>query len=230
VGLAWLGQACITTSQSSSSNGVNETVSGANVIVKTSTEWQVIAHEVGHTFGAVHDCVASTCNDGTTVNAQQCCPLSTSTCDAGGQFIMNPATSPAIQKFSPCSIGNICSAIGRNSVKTSCLISNKNVPTISDSQCGNGIVETGEDCDCGGEQGCGNNPCCDAKTCKFKTSAVCDPSNEDCCSSQCQFSSSGTVCRASTGQCDPQETCSGTSALCPADTTTSDGEYSFSLP
>jgi hypothetical protein len=44
VGLAWLGQACVTGSQgSSSSGGTNETVAGANVVVRTLQEWQVIA-------------------------------------------------------------------------------------------------------------------------------------------------------------------------------------------
>lgn len=223
VGLAWLGQVCVTSSQVASSTSGNETVSGANVVVRTSTEWQVVAHETGHTFGAVHDCTSSTCADGTTVASQQCCPLSAGTCDAGGAYIMNPSTGANIQKFSPCSIGNICSAIGRNNVRTSCLAANKDVATITGSQCGNGIVESGEDCDCGGTTGCGNNACCDATTCKFKTAAVCDPSNEDCCTSTCQFSGNGTVCRASTGVCDPQEVCSGTTATCPADSTAPDG-------
>jgi Metallo-peptidase family M12 len=39
VGLAWLGQACVSDAQVSS----GETVSGANVVARTSTEWQVIA-------------------------------------------------------------------------------------------------------------------------------------------------------------------------------------------
>jgi hypothetical protein len=43
VGLAWLGQACVTGSQGSNSTSGSETVAGANVVVRTSTEWQVIA-------------------------------------------------------------------------------------------------------------------------------------------------------------------------------------------
>ena len=45
VGLAWLGQACVNTAQTmnSSDGSGTETVSGANVVAKTSTEWQVIA-------------------------------------------------------------------------------------------------------------------------------------------------------------------------------------------
>lgn len=234
VGLAWLGQACVntamttntsTTGSGASTGSGDETVSGANVVIRTqgASEWQIIAHETGHTFGAVHDCTSQTCADANTVNSQQCCPLSGSTCDAGEQYIMNPSTSQGISKFSPCSVGNICSAIGRNSVKTECLTDNKQVTTISGQQCGNGIVEPGEECDCGGTEGCGDNACCDPTTCKFKASAVCDDSNEDCCRN-CQLASNGTVCRSSTGSCDPQETCSGTSATCPADVTAPDGQ------
>ncbi|KAI1003726.1 Disintegrin and metalloproteinase domain-containing protein B [Podosphaera aphanis] len=222
VGLAWLGQACVATAQVSGAPA-NETVSGANVVVRTATEWQVVAHEIGHTFGAVHDCTSSTCNDGATVLSQKCCPLSASTCDASGAYIMNPSTGANIQLFSPCTVGNICSAIGRNSVKTSCLTANKDITTITGSQCGNGIVEPGEDCDCGGTTTCGSNPCCDPTTCKFKANAVCDPSNEECCNQNCQLASTGTVCRASTGVCDPEELCSGTSATCPEDANSPDG-------
>jgi hypothetical protein len=223
VGLAWLGQVCVQGSQTPTSGNQSETIAAANVVVRTSPEWQVFAHETGHTFGAVHDCIDTTCSDGTATK-QQCCPLSKTTCNAGGQFIMNPSTGNGITKFSPCSIGNICSAIGRNSVKIGCLTNNRDVATITGSQCGNGIVESGEECDCGGPSGCGNNPCCDPNTCKLTANSVCDPTNEDCCTAQCTIAGAGTVCRPSTGTCDPQETCSGKSALCPADVTSPDGQ------
>ncbi|KAK3387200.1 Metallo-peptidase family M12-domain-containing protein [Podospora didyma] len=218
VGLAWLGQVCSDGSQTNP----NETVAGANVVVRTSTEWLVFAHETGHTFGAVHDCTLQACNEGLATR-QQCCPLASNSCDAGSRFIMNPSTGSGITNFSPCSIGNICTFLGRNSVRANCLANNRDVTTITGSQCGNGIVESGEDCDCGGEQGCDNNPCCNPKTCKFTANSKCDPSNEDCCTQQCQLMAAGAVCRASTGTCDPAETCSGTSPACPPDTTAPDG-------
>jgi hypothetical protein len=221
IGLSWLGQACVTGSSSSD----NETVASANVVVRTSQEWQVIAHESGHSLGAVHDCTSTTCSDGTTVKAQQCCPFSTSVCDAGGQFIMNPSSGSGITKFSACSIGNICSALGRGGVKSSCLVANKDVSIITASQCGNGIVEAGEECDCGGVSGCGNDTCCVPTTCKFTAGSQCDASNEECCTSTCQFATAGTVCRASSGVCDPQEICSGNNATCPPNTNAPDGMY-----
>lgn len=220
VGLAWLGQLCV----SNVIAGSGESVSGANVVARTSTEWQVIAHESGHTFGAVHDCNSQTCSDGSSENAQLCCPLSTSTCDAGSQFIMNPSTGNDISQFSACTVGNICSALLRNSVNSSCLSDNKGVTTLASEQsCGNGIVEGNEQCDCGGVAGCGNNPWCDGATCKFKNNAVCDPANDECCNSG-QFAANGTVCRASTGSCNPQEVCSGTAATCPPDKVAPNGQ------
>jgi choice-of-anchor A domain-containing protein len=54
------------------------------------------------------------------------------------------------------------------------------------SQCGNGIVESGEQCDGG-----------------------------SCCTGSCTFIASGTVCRSSAGICDVAEVCSGSSGACP---------------
>ena len=224
VGLAWLGQLCNGGSKSrqDTSGGV-QTVTGANVVARTSTEWQVFAHETGHTFGAVHDCDSTSCSNPNTAKSGQCCPVSSTGCDAQAQYLMNPFSSPGITRFSPCSVGNICSALGRKSVQSNCLSDNKGVVTITGHQCGNGIVEDGEDCDCGGPVGCAGNTCCNPSTCKFNTGAVCDRSSEECCTARCQYAASGTVCRASTGQCDPQEVCSGTNSTCPEDHTAKDG-------
>ncbi|KAJ5567312.1 hypothetical protein N7535_006618 [Penicillium sp. DV-2018c] len=218
VGVAWMGRLC---SSEVTTSGPNS-VTGANLVVRNSgSSWQVFAHESGHTFGAVHDCDESGCKDNLAASSQ-CCPLSASTCDANAEYIMNPYAKNTLTKFSQCTIGNICSAIGRNSIQSSCLSDNKGVVTITGSQCGNGIVEAGEDCDCGGEEGCADNACCDAKTCKFKDTAVCDDANDSCCN-KCQFAPADTVCRASTGPCDIEETCSGNSSSCPSNKYKDDG-------
>lgn len=220
VGVAWLAQACARGSRRAN-NG--QRVAGANVVIRTRSEWQIFAHEAGHIFGAVHDCDETACSN-TRVTGQSCCPLSENSCDAGGQFIMNPSARRDISEFSPCSIGNVCFGLRRLPGLSRCLTDNRNVETITDSQCGNGIVEVGEECDCGGDEDCANNPCCDARTCTFIGDAVCDPSNEACCNDQCRFASRGTTCRASTGGCDPEETCPGDTGTCPEDVTLDDGD------
>ncbi|OOQ90067.1 Disintegrin and metalloproteinase domain-containing protein B [Penicillium brasilianum] len=218
VGVSWMGRLCSSDLVSSGENSV----SGANVVVgNQGSTWQIFAHETGHTFGAVHDCDSDTCAQDLQ-DSSQCCPLSASTCNANAKYIMNPYSESSMTNFSPCTVGNICSAIGRNSIKSTCLSDNRGVVTISGSKCGNGIVEAGEDCDCGGEENCGDNACCDATTCKYKNNAVCDDSNDNCCT-QCQFTPANTVCRASTGACDIAETCSGNSSACPSDSYKDDG-------
>ncbi|KAH7361066.1 Metallo-peptidase family M12-domain-containing protein [Rhexocercosporidium sp. MPI-PUGE-AT-0058] len=209
VGIAWLGQLCVSSLRGSG----QQSVTGANVVVRTPGEWQVFAHESGHTFGAVHDCDASLCAAGA---SSQCCPFSQSGCDASGQFLMNPTSSRDMSEFSQCTIGNICSMMGSNVVRSRCLVNNVDVPTINGAQCGNGIVESGEQCDCGTAEECGDNSCCDPGTCQFRNNAVCDDANDACCNS-CQFATANTVCRASRGPCDLEEVCSGSSGSCPTD-------------
>src|SRR5579871_6798225 len=136
---------------------------------------------------------------------------------------MNPTTMDATNRFSECTIGNICSGFASKQVSTSCLTSNRNVTLITAGECGNGIVEEGEECDCGGTSGCAGNTCCDPTTCKFTTGSVCDDSNDVCCQN-CQFAPSTKVCRPSVdANCDPAETCTGNSSACPTDITKPDG-------
>lgn len=85
---------------------------------------------------------------------------------------------------------------------------------ISLEQCGNGIVEAGEECDPGQN---GDSACC-TSDCKLKSDAQCDPGNGSCCTAACTFSLSSQVCRPSKDdQCDVAETCTGSSAQCPTD-------------
>ncbi|ORX35582.1 Metallo-peptidase family M12-domain-containing protein [Kockovaella imperatae] len=214
VGVAWLGTLCQTTSNQQGSSFV----SGTGMSTAAKTEWTLISHEIGHGFGAIHDCT-----NGCSLSSP-CCPFSSNTCDAGGTFIMNPTTAASEQTFSQCTVGNICSGLGSNTVSSSCLATpGENQRTIiSLQQCGNGIVDPGEDCDPGSGS---NSSCCDASTCKFVSGAVCDPANSACCTSTCQFASAGTVCRpAVDATCDIAETCTGNNATCPPDVTEPDGK------
>ncbi|KAJ6573929.1 zinc metalloprotease [Mycena vulgaris] len=214
VGIAWLAVLC----QQSASISESSVVSGTAVSTAGLTEWQVIAHEIGHNFGAIHDC-ADGCNSTT-----PCCPLTANSCDANAQFIMSPVAQNGEKNFSPCSIGNICSLMtGTARTNTTCLQDpSSTVETISLQMCGNGIVEQGEDCD----PGLGvTSPCCDSETCKFKNGALCDPDSSPCCTGQCGFAPSTQVCRPpKDAKCDVQETCTGTSSSCPSDVVVPNGK------
>ncbi|KAG8768597.1 hypothetical protein FRC12_005463 [Ceratobasidium sp. 428] len=211
VGVAWLGQVCNTQSSGEPGN----VVSGTAVSTAGRTEWQVVAHEVGHNFGAIHDCTSGC------TGTSPCCPRTRSTCDSGSQFIMSPVSSSGEVNFSPCSIGNICSVLA-GSVNSTCLQDADTAKqTISLQMCGNGIVEAGEDCDPGVGT---NSTCCDSATCKFTRNAVCDPASSSCCLDSCQFAPSSQVCRPSRDStCDKPEMCTGSSAACPSDQVTENG-------
>lgn len=218
VGIAWIRSVC---QQGAVARGAVRSTPSTNVVAGRSAEWQVFAHELGHNFGAVHDCTQGC---GQSSSESLCCPLSRGSCDARGQFMMNPSVNSRMTEFSPCSIGQICSAWGGGNINTACLRGNEDVPTVSESVCGNGVVDEGEDCDCGGEEGCGDNSCCNPTTCRFTEGSVCDPSTQRCCTDQCQLAASGRVCRESLGLCDPEEVCSGSSGDCPRDEQLPDGQ------
>lgn len=95
--------------------------------------------------------------------------------------------------------------------------------------CGNGIVEAGEECDCGTPEECAQNPCCDAE-CRLRPRAQCSDNNHGCCRG-CQIvpADIGMTCRFAKGPCDLPETCDGISADCPTDQHLPDGTECIGL-
>ena len=104
--------------------------------------------------------------------------------------------------------------------------SNGNFTIIT--KCGNGAVDSGEQCDLGTNNGKAG-VCCSA-TCQFQSAAtVCRAAARACdvaesctgTSASCSantLKASTTVCRAAAGVCDMAESCTGTTAYCPTDT------------
>jgi hypothetical protein len=129
--------------------------------------------------------------------------------------VMHPTSEITGNTFSPCSIRTICQ---KSSVIASCLEDPGARSTITGSQCGNGVKEPGEECDCGPADGvdCKNSQCCEAGQCKLKPTAKCDDKTDGCCQS-CQPQPSGTTCRPARSECDIIEKCDGRSGTCPKD-------------
>ncbi|VDI09235.1 disintegrin and metalloproteinase domain-containing protein 17 [Mytilus galloprovincialis] len=75
----------------------------------------------------------------------------------------------------------------------------------SEAPCGNGRVDSGEQCDGGYLGKFDLDPCC-TTSCQFKTGSICSPSNHACCTTSCQRASAGVVCSS-----DVQETCTAES-------------------
>ncbi|CAL1615455.1 unnamed protein product [Knipowitschia caucasica] len=160
----------------------------------------IVAHELGHNLGMNHD------------DGRECtCP--TQAC------IMNSGATGS-RDFSSCSADDFEKMI--LSVGGSCLL---NMPRPDDAYsapfCGNGLVDHGEECDCGSQKQCESDPCCEFGTCRLRSGAQC--AFGECCRS-CQFLPGGTVCRGASDECDLKEYCNGSSPLCQSDVFVQNGQ------
>lgn len=74
VGIAWNGAACQAGSSAANNSGTLEYLSGTSIASVVPVEWKVVAHEIGHNFGAVHDCSTALC--GASYEGCDCNPCS----------------------------------------------------------------------------------------------------------------------------------------------------------
>jgi hypothetical protein len=215
VGIAWLNQVC-QAKPYVDSNG--DSVAGTSVSVFIKNQFAIMAHEIGHNFGAVHDCDAETCK---TCSGSDCQCCTCGECDCRAQFVMNPESGGLnVKKFSPCTINDVCQKMP---VLASCLKPPGTLKTIAKAMCGNGIRDEGEECDCGGPEKCAKDACC-TEDCKLKKGAVCSDENDRCCRN-CQLikAEERHVCIPSKSICQIQSVCDGTSRDCPKVQLASDG-------
>lgn len=160
-----------------------------------------LTHEIGHNLGLPHYTEDKNCTNS----------CSTRTCIMAASSGVVPSN-----QWSSCSVDKYG--------KLQDLPCTNNVPdpdiVWGDGDCGNGIVEKDEECDCGNKRNitatCNAN-CCDFLNCKLKPGAKCDKSSGKCCNDQCAFREIGDVCRPAASDCDLNEVCTGLHATCPRD-------------
>ncbi|XP_031449494.1 disintegrin and metalloproteinase domain-containing protein 21-like isoform X2 [Phasianus colchicus] len=155
-------------------------------------------HELGHNLGMRHD--------------ERHCKCRRKRC------IMYETESDT-DAFSDCSYKDYFDLLGTGG---SCLRQSPALGsyyTLKREYCGNKIVESGEQCDCGSKSDCRNDPCCHPN-CTLTAGSVC--ASGKCCKG-CQILPAGTLCRARTGNCDLPEYCNGTSPWCKPDVYVQDG-------
>ncbi|KAG8505331.1 Disintegrin and metalloproteinase domain-containing protein 10, partial [Galemys pyrenaicus] len=164
------------------------------------------AHEVGHNFGSPHDS-GTECTPGESKNLGQ---------KENGNYIMYARATSGDKlnnnKFSLCSIRNISQVLEKK--RNNCFVES------GQPICGNGMVEQGEECDCGYSDQCKDECCYDAnqpegKKCKLKPGKQCSPSQGPCCTAGCAFKSKTEKCRDDS-DCAKEGICNGITALCPA--------------
>ncbi|TSK22673.1 Disintegrin and metalloproteinase domain-containing protein 8 [Bagarius yarrelli] len=187
VGLAPLRSMCFP-----SSGAVNEDHSRSPLGIAST-----IAHEMGHNLGMSHD--TANCDCPNTQPGQGC--------------VMGESIGYLFpEHFSSCSKMDMETFLQNYDVR--CLL---NVPNEDDlfggPLCGNAIVETGEECDCGTLEEC-ENSCCNATTCRLTEGSEC--AHGECCD-QCKLKQAGSLCRPSAHDCDLEEHCTGKLAHCPND-------------
>ncbi|XP_064136040.1 disintegrin and metalloproteinase domain-containing protein 30 [Loxodonta africana] len=153
----------------------------------------VSTHELGHGVGMTHDSGLCQCRGGSP----------------------NCIMGLGHNGFSNCSFINYFNLINK---MADCL---NNIPEVAFSvkECGDKVVDEGEECDCGSKEDCKNNVCCQPD-CKLKPGASC---SIGLCCHQCRFRPSGYICRKELNECDLAEYCDGNSSVCPADTYKQDG-------
>uniref|UniRef100_A0A8C2V5E6 ADAM metallopeptidase domain 22 n=1 Tax=Chinchilla lanigera TaxID=34839 RepID=A0A8C2V5E6_CHILA len=112
------------------------------------------------------------------------------------------------KKFTQCNIEEYHDFL--NSGGGACLF-NKPSKLLDPPECGNGFIETGEECDCGTSAECvlEGAECC--KKCTLTQDSQC---SDGLCCQKCKFQPLGTVCREAVNDCDIRETCSGNSSQC----------------
>ncbi|OCT75641.1 hypothetical protein XELAEV_18030825mg [Xenopus laevis] len=120
-------------------------------------------------------------------------------------------------KFSVCNIEEYHEFL--NNGGGACLF-NKPLKLLDPPECGNGFVETGEECDCGTIAECAmeGGECC--KKCTLTQDSEC---SDGLCCSNCKFNPKEMLCREAVNDCDIPETCTGNTSQCPANIHKLDG-------
>ncbi|KAM9043534.1 disintegrin and metalloproteinase domain-containing protein 5-like [Megaptera novaeangliae] len=149
----------------------------------------------------------------------------TETCHCSGDVCtMSPKAvlSGGIKDFSTCSLDDFKYFAAHSGLECLHKILPDEPVYKQRKMCGNGKLESGEECDCGTLQNCTHPDCCDPRTCTKKKNKICG--SGECCTRDCKIKPVNTPCRQPVDECDFLEFCDGNNAHCVPDTYARDGQ------
>ncbi|KAL5111609.1 hypothetical protein TcWFU_002627 [Taenia crassiceps] len=158
----------------------------------------VMAHELGHSYGSLHD-----------PDTPLCSPEN----EHGGVYLLNKyavsGMMPNHYKFSPCSLDRMNACIFNFG---HCFLPD----TPGEKLCGNLRLDANEECDPGGAGPQTWDPCC-RRNCRLRPGAQCSPLNHACCTSDCKIKPANVSCATPTvaTPCLGEGFCTGNSSMCP---------------
>ncbi|KAL5967120.1 ADAM 17-like protease [Taenia solium] len=158
----------------------------------------VMAHELGHSYGSLHD-----------PDTPLCSPEN----ERGGVYLLNKyavsGMMPNHYKFSPCSLDRMNTCIFNFG---HCFLPD----TPGEKLCGNLRLDENEECDPGGAGPQTWDPCCRCN-CRLRPGAQCSPMNHACCTSDCKIKPANVSCAKPTiaTPCLDEGFCTGNSSMCP---------------
>ncbi|XP_065535038.1 disintegrin and metalloproteinase domain-containing protein 9-like isoform X3 [Lathamus discolor] len=194
-GFAWKGTMCKPNSVGVVSFPGNDTVN----------EVMTLAHQIGHSLGFAHD-------DSKEFKSKHC------GCNCTQRGCIMRSSPGTCLAFSNCSSEQYYNEVRRRNKP--CLLNIPPLKPVLLEHCGNGILEKGEECDCGSDEECLHEGCCSPSNCMLVPRASCY--RGECCH-HCQFHPAGKICRGEANICDLPEYCNGSSAVCPLDAFKQDG-------
>lgn len=149
----------------------------------------IVAHYLGHMVGMNHDSVGNTC-------------------PPSGYVMAAVTQGSTATQFSQCSQDYYASWL--SSTGGTCM---DNAQTESTGErCGDGIVQQGEECDCG--VNCDLDLCCNGNSCVLTDGAVCSALEPCCDSATCQPQPKGHECAPPQRECNLGGICQGPANTC----------------
>jgi len=212
VGLAFVGAVCLDNSGGRAVNsGITQAQSFNSEFVAS-----IVAHELGHNLNMEHTNEPD--GNGDTASFYP----ADAPCDLPTAEVMDASVSDSVPVWSSCTFKYADAMWTAAGAAGACIDASIVLDEWTPPECGNGIVEAGEECDCLFNDCTGDEVnCCDPTDCTLLGASECSVEHDACCKLDlgiCVIEDAAVECRAASGTCNPvAEVCDGENKTCPVD-------------